>query len=167
MKISVPLQPMAQFSWTWTALGVLCLAAGVVLIFCWIRRHPPVPERRGEKPYRTELGRLSEVQTRYLLALDRLESEWRQTGEKDKREIHLRISGLVRDFVFESTGVETMHQTLSEIRRIDPERLGGSANLVRLEDVVRRCYGPEFAPRSRVETLVTFTKTRRMISRWN
>ena len=71
MKISVPLQPMAQFSWTWTALGVLCLAAGVVLIFCWIRRHPPVPERRGEKPYRTELGRLSEVQTRYLLALDR------------------------------------------------------------------------------------------------
>ena len=159
MKISVPLQPMAQFSWTWTALGVLCLAAGVVLIFCWIRR--------GEKPYRTELGRLSEVQTRYLLALDRLESEWRQTGEKDKREIHLRISGLVRDFVFESTGVETMHQTLSEIRRIDPERLGGSANLVRLEDVVRRCYGPEFAPRSRMETLVTFTKTRRMISRWN
>ena len=167
MKISVPLQPMAQFSWTWTALGVLCLAAGVVLIFCWIRRHPPVPERRGEKPYRTELGRLSEVQTRYLLALDRLESEWRQTGEKDKREIHLRISGLVRDFVFESTGVETMHQTLSEIRRIDPERLGGSANLVRLEAVVRRCYGPEFAPRSRMETLVTFTKTRRMISRWN
>lgn len=167
MKISVTLQPMAQFSWTWTALGVLCLAAGVVLIFCWIRRHPPVPERRGEKPYRTELGRLSEVQTRYLLALDRLESEWRQTGEKDKREIHLRISGLVRDFVFESTGVETMHQTLSEIRRIDPERLGGSANLVRLEDVVRRCYGPEFAPRSRMETLVTFTKTRRMISRWN
>ena len=167
MKISVPLQPMAQFSWTWTALGVLCLAAGVVLIFCWIRRHPPVPERRGEKPYRTELGRLSEVQTRYLLALDRLESEWRQTGEKDKREIHLRISGLVREFVFEATGVETMHQTLSEIRRIDPERLGGSANLVRLEDVVRRCYGPEFAPRSRMETLVTFTKTRRMISRWN
>ena len=167
---TVELQPPFSFWTGWLAAGLVLLVAAAVLWFVFWRRL----RDRLRDPAALQIRRPSEadmmrIRQQALAELTDLEKEYR-VGRVSVRETSQRLSGLVRGFVGDMTGIPVQEYTLSDIRRL---------RMPVLTALVQEYYVPEFADYdetsgldaggrgiSREMVLQSLFRTRKAIERW-
>jgi len=157
MESSVELQaPMAFLQiWAWLA-AILIIGAVFLQIFFRVRR-----ARAGQVPRKIRIRKppakmLPEIKERYLRELFDVE------GALGREEITVRqafqtLSAIIRNFVFEVTGIRVQNYTLYEIRQL---------NMPRLTKLIEEYYAPEFARSTRMKGFASIKRTRGVITRW-
>ncbi|MGN0326723.1 MAG: hypothetical protein ACI4DW_10440 [Lachnospiraceae bacterium] len=160
MDTSVKLQEMLSFSKLPIYITGGLLAAVILyfllryLIRCSKKRKAKAVEVK--RPVVVQNHTLTDPRQTYLALLDALEKEYQQ-GICDVRSTYQKMSEIIRDFVFEMTGIKVQNYTLSDIRQI---------KMPVLEELVEEYYSPEFAERSEGDVQAALDKTRNAIRHW-
>ena len=157
METTVELQaPMAFMQiWAWLA-AILIIGAVFLQIFFRIRR-----ARAGETPEKIRIKRpparmIPEIKERYLRELFVVERSLEER-QITVREAFQRLSAVIRNFVFEMTGIKVQNYTLYEIRQL---------NMPGLTRLIEEYYAPEFARTTRKNGFASINRTRGVIQRW-
>ncbi|MBQ7105181.1 MAG: hypothetical protein IJN90_04920 [Bacilli bacterium] len=74
------------------------------------------------------------------------------------RKAYQELSSLIRDFVFELTGLEVQTCTLKEIKKL---------NIPVLFELIKEYYDPEFSKISKGNITSSINKTKEVIGKWN
>lgn len=158
MKTSVTLQePFSYSLLPIVVLSVLVLSYGIYL-FC---SHAREKTKRKTVP-KTELTRasgteLALIKQKYLAELESI----RQAAYKEQittRETYQNMSGCIRQFVYEVTGIKVQNYTLFDIQQL---------HMPHLESLIAEFYHPEFAVISQGDSDAAYQKAKRVIELWN
>lgn len=151
---TVPLQDPFAFKALWWVLAGLLLLCGVAAFFL-AKRYRLAREKKAAQTPPPET--LAAIKNRYLDDLNALYTDYAETA-LDDRACYIALSGLVRGFVSETTGIDVETCTLQEISRM---------KLPQLTQLVSECYEPEFAERTApVNPAATVKRAAHIISRW-
>lgn len=160
MPVDDIIAPHAASLW-WTVSGLLALLAiggWIVAVLVATRRRPEkaAPAEptatfaEGDDPFATLRGT-------YLAKVEIAAVAF--SAEKiDVRELHLRLSMIVREFAGHRRGVDTTVMTLTEI-----EGLTGAGHLANL---IARYYQPSFSESSADSGIESIAGARTVISQW-
>lgn len=160
MPIDDLVGPQAFSPW-WAITGVLVialLAAWVIIVLVLTRHRPPAPQAQdpstvlspGADPFR-------DLRTTYLSQVDEASRAF-HAGEIDVRELHLRLSTIVRGFAGKRRGVDTTVMTLTDI-----ERLTGAGSLATL---IAYYYQPAFSEATTATGVESIDGARTVITTW-
>lgn len=153
MQTDVKLQPDFQYPWIWA--GLIIIAFGVILFLIFHKKkvkEPPVPV--VVPPTRDVYA----IQMEYIMKLDQLAREYQQKSIPN-RQMYFQISEIVRNFVFEMTGVSVQNYSLSEIAQL---------GLPMLTQLIEECYTPEFDQcEEKKDAMQTLYRTKEVIGTWN
>ena len=105
--------------------------------------------QRCEKRKITEIAKLAGIKERYLDTLGAIERDLRE-GKTEPRFAYQRMSGAIRGFVYEATGVKVQKYTLYEIKQL---------RMHRLTQLIEEYYVPEFAEWSQQDALASLHRT--------
>lgn len=147
MPVDDIVAPVAFSAW-WAILGlvlVTVVVAWLVTLFVITRRRPeeePLSTVPPPATYAAGSDPFVDLRVTYLARVDEVERAFR-AEEIDVRELHLRLSTIVREFAGLRRGVDTSVMTLTEL-----EHLTGAG---RLANLIARYYQPSFA-RTTTET---------------
>ena len=146
-----------EYSIIWLILGIIILLS----IFCcaiwyfFFKKKSPVESKniiKFEKPKNIE-----DIKTEYLKLIDEVEREC-QSNKVNYRNSYIRLSSIVRTFVYKATGIEVHKSTLSDIKAL---------NMPSLYNLIREFYTPEFAENTKSNILKAINDTRQVIKTWN
>ena len=158
MNTTVTLQDAFSYAlWPMIVLGTaLFTMLGLLLTLYLIRRFKhrkpkPVPVPIAPPPVAIDV-----LKTKYLNLLRKLDAQF-SDGSVDLRTAYQKISLIIRNFVFEATGIKVQNYTLEDIR---------AAKLTSLEGLVEEYYSPEFARMSEGDFRASMNKTRKVIEQW-
>ena len=157
--ITVELQD--NYSYLPFLLLLFVLIVGIILIVVWAGKGPKTEKKAvSETPTQMPVNprsRMMELKRKY----DRLLIQLADDSEKKviaDREAYQRLSRLVRDFVYEVTGVKVQNYTLQELQGM---------NMPKLTALIEECYVPEFALDNRQgDVSETIKKARKVIGEW-
>lgn len=156
MTFTVTADPSLQYLHRWLVPAVLAALVAFLCIRAYrrlLKQYPELRLRRGPvKPSGVEA-----LRRKYLAMVDDAQKQL-AAGKIDVREAYRKMSYIARAFVYEGTGIHVRELTLSEIETL---------NLPALENLVRTCYPPEFAPRTAESARKGFQATRKVIELWN
>ncbi len=156
MQITVELQD--AFSYLPLLLFILAGIAGVLLILLWPKKKTATtPKPLPIKPEPLPPQNLASLKHKYDSLLVEL-FEKRSKNKLSDRKAFQELSKIVRDFVFEATGIRVQNYTLSEIK---------AANLPRLYELIAECYVPEFAMKNNSNVYEAINKARKVVGEWN
>ena len=158
MNTTVNMQDAFSYAkWPMIVLvSALALMFGFLLVQFIVRKlkhRKPKPAPVVVKP---EPVRIDVLKSKYLAELSRLEALF-SNGGIGLREAYQSISSLIRNFVFEATGIKVQNYTLDEIKL---------TRMPNLEALVAEYYSPEFARMSEGDFLDSMRKTRQVIEQW-
>lgn len=161
MPTTVELQKMFKYSLTpiaLTALALLLLTLlFILLIVLNIMRNKKAGRKNTIKSLLWVKPDMDKLKQEYLARLMKIEMEFDADTTKI-RPAYEKMSKLVRDFVYKSTGIEVLKYTLSEIRKTDLDELA---------DLIEEFYAPEFDKISVGDVKASIENTRRVITKWN
>jgi hypothetical protein len=156
--ITVKLQD--NYSYLPFLLLLFAVITGVILLVVWASKGPKAEKKAVKNPVQPPVNprsRMMELKRKY----DRLLIQLADESEKElisERETYQRLSRLVRDFVYEMTGVKVQNYTLQELREM---------NMPKLTALIEECYVPEFAlDNCRGDVKETIKKARKVIGEW-
>lgn len=157
--ITVELQD--NYSYLPFLLLLFALIVGIILIVVWAAKGPKTEKKAvSETPAQMPVNPRSrgmELKRKY----DRLLVQLADDSEKkviEDREAYQRLSRLVRDFVYEVTGVKVQNYTLQELQGM---------NMPKLTALIEECYVPEFAlDNCQGDVSETIKKARKVIGEW-
>lgn len=160
MPIDDLVGPQAFSPW-WAIVGVLLIAlvaAWLIVVLVLTRHRPPAPQAAdpsfalspGADPFR-------DLRTTYLAQVDEASRAF-HAGEIDVRELHLRLSTIVRGFAGRRRGVDTTVMTLTEI-----ESLTGAGSLASL---IAYYYQPAFSEATTATGVESVEGARTVITTW-
>jgi len=158
MPITVELQDMFRYSFIPVAIAVvLAVAIGVAGLIYFVKHKKEKPVKQVVKPQPVPKP-VNEVQIRdkYCSLIDELEITYKN-GQMSNRKAYQKLSELLRQFVFELTGVKVHNFTLEEIKRV---------NMPNLTRIIDECYAPEFSVDKKGNIDDTIKKTRMVIEEW-
>ena len=157
MKVSVDLQEPISYMSLWmviaVALVLIIIAAQIIfrVQFKGRLRKPKKPKIK-----KVPLKTLEEIKSKYIKVLYNIEISARNS-QTSVRESYQRVSGCIRDFVFEATGIPVDKYSLSEIRKL---------KMPILTQLVTEYYEPEFARETYSDIFSSIFKTRRVLESW-
>ena len=158
MPITVELQDMFRYSWIPVAIAVIVVVVvGVAGLVYFIKHKKEKPVEQVAKPQPAPKP-VNEVQIRdkYCSLIDELEVTYKN-GYISNRKAYQQVSEILRQFVFELTGVKVHNFTLEEIKRV---------NMPNLTQIIDECYAPEFSVDKEGNIDDTIKKTRMVIREW-
>ena len=155
MQITVELQD--YFSYLPLLLFLLAGIVGVLLIILWPQKQKKPEAKPLPKPQPLPPQNLASLKQKYDALLTGL-SEKRSANQLNDRKAFQALSKIVRDFVFEATGIKVQNYTLSEIK---------AANLPQLYELIAECYVPEFAMKNNSNVHEAIDKARKVVREWN
>lgn len=156
MQITVELQD--YFSYLPLLLFILAGIAGVLLIILWPKKKKEANTKPVVlKPQPLPPQNLASLKHKYDGLLVGL-FEKRSASKLSDRRAFQELSKIVRDFVFEATGIKVQNYTLSEIK---------AANLPKLYELIAECYVPEFAMKNNSNVYEAINKARKVVGEWN
>jgi len=145
-----------EYSIMWLILGIIILLS----IFCcaiwyFFFKKKTVLERNNvikfEKPKNIE-----NLKIEYLKLIDEVEKGY-QSGNVNYRNSYIRLSSIVRTFVYKVTGIEVHKSTLSELKVL---------NMPNLYNLIREFYTPEFAEKAANNLQKAISDSRQVIQTW-
>lgn len=157
--ITVELQD--NYSYLPLLLLLFAVITGVILLVVWAGKGPKTEKKTVAKtqvqaPVNLR-SRMMELKRKYDRLLIQLADESEKNVISD-RETYQRLSRLVRDFVYETTGVKVQNYTLQELRGM---------NMPKLTALIEECYVPEFAlDNCQGDAAETIKKARKVIGEW-
>ena len=158
MPITVELQDMFRYSVIPVAIAViLVVAIGVAGLIYFMKHKKAKPVKQVAKPQPVQKP-VNEVKIRdkYCGLIDELEVAYKN-GQMSNRKAYQKLSELLRQFVYELTGVKVHNFTLAEIKRV---------NMPSLTRIIDECYAPEFSVDKEGNIDETIKKTRMVIKEW-
>ncbi len=153
MQITVELQEL--FSYLPVALFIVAGLIGVLIIFLWPKKKAKT--KKIPKPKKRTRQSIPVLKDKYTRLLTDLEKN-RLDNKITDRQAFQTSSKIVRDFVYEATGIQVQNYTLSEIQ---------AANLPKLYELIAQCYVPEFAAEANANIYELINKARKVIGEWN
>ncbi len=156
MKYSIFLQDPFELAAYWMYIGIGILLAAAALWYA-LRSGLAGRIRRGLKGAAAfRLNRESSLKNRHIANIRKIEGEFRK-GRIDSREAHQRMSGEVRRFAQDATGLPMTHLVYSELRSMSyPEMTG----------LIREMYEPEFAWQTETDPADMARKCEELIRKW-
>ena len=150
--------PPAQYSAIWNVIAIAIVVGAILLIVVIIRltRTPPATPEATDLQWMPAVDR-DEVRSRYLAMIDAAQSEYRER-RMPARQLHQRMSSLVREFAFDIDGVRARTMTLTDLRATRNDSLG---------DVIARLYPGEFAAVDRGNPEESVELARRVVRSWD
>ena len=159
MVTSVELQdPMKYYLfWLILAIAFVVLLIGSQILFRVLLKDQ-LRRKKERKPKIKKVSKkpLPVLKWEYLQKMDFLERNI-HSGSYDKRRSYQELSGIIRDFVHDVTGIKVQNYSLREIRRL------GMPGLIAL---VQEYYEPEFARQSMADIRGSVFRTRKAIELW-
>lgn len=150
--------PPVQYLPLWGIIGcALLLAVAAWYVFLFVStRASRVPERFSEWVDLATVRTTESVRTHYLQLIDETRIA-HASGTVDSREAHHRLSLLVRSYVTEREGRQTMQMTLNDLR---------STPFLSLTRAVEKLYPGSFGAGERGSVDEAVTEARRLVSTW-
>ena len=152
-----------DFSVWWTITGIaltVAVAAWLVFVFVHTRHRPTegvLPPAPPPSAYAAGGDPFVDLRLRYLAQVDEADRAF-TAHEIDVRELHLRLSAIVREFAGLRRGVDTTVMTLTDI-----EHLAGAG---RLANLIAGYYQPAFSKDSPDSGAQSVDGARTVISSW-
>lgn len=145
--------------WAITGAAVIALLAAWVVVVLVLTRHRPVDQTGGKPEVTFSPGAdpFRDLRALYLGQVDEASRAF-HAQEIDVRELHLRLSGIVRGFAGRRRGVDTTVMTLTDI-----ENLTGAGTLANL---IAYYYQPAFSETTTVTGVESVEGARTVISTW-
>lgn len=162
MPIDDIVAPVDVSVW-WTVLGIAliaAIAAWLVFVFVHTRHRPTeaaLPPTPPPAAYAAGGDPFVDLRLRYLTQVDEADRAF-QAQEIDVRELHLRLSSIVREFAGLRRGVDTSVMTLTDI-----EHLTGAG---RLANLIAGYYQPAFSKFTVESGVESLDGARLVISSW-
>lgn len=159
MPITVEFQDMFMYSVIPAALAVLVATVVGVAGFIYFKKRKnvkPKEQVKQEQPVTKPVVNEVQIRDRYCQMVNELEAAFK-SGELSNRTAYQKLSEILRQFVFELTGVKVHNFTLEEIKRV---------NMPNLTRIIDECYAPEFSVDSEGDIYNTIQKTRMVIKEW-
>ncbi|PFG34998.1 hypothetical protein [Sanguibacter antarcticus] len=162
MPIDDIVDPVAFSAWwAWTGVALLvAVTVWLVVLFVVTRRRsdedqvreplPPATYAAGSDPF-------VDVRVLCLTKIDEVERAF-YAEEIDVRELHLRLSTIVREFAGRRRGIDTSVMTLTDL-----EHLTGAG---RLANLIARYYQPAFARTTQETGVEGLDGARTVVSSW-
>ena len=152
-----------DFSVVWTLVAIaliVAIAAWLAFVFIHTRHRPTegaLPPAPPPAAYAAGGDPFVDLRLRYLAQVDEADRAF-QAHEIDVRELHLRLSAIVREFAGLRRGVDTSVMTLTDI-----EHLTGAG---RLANLIAAYYHPSFSQHSDGSGAESLDGARTVISSW-
>ena len=154
--------PLGFSAW-WIVTGIVlivAIAAWLVFVFVHTRHRPTASASTTAPPpatYAAGGDPFVDLRLKYLAQVDEADRAF-QAHEIDVRELHLRLSAIVREFAGLRRGVDTTVMTLTDI-----EHLAGAG---RLANLIAAYYQPAFSRVSADSGAQSLDGARTVISSW-
>ena len=152
-----------DFSVWWTVTGIaliVAIAAWLVFVFVHTRHRPTEAAQEPTPPpsaYAAGGDPFVDLRLKYLAQVDEADRAF-NAQEIDVRELHLRLSAIVREFAGLRRGVDTTVMTLTDI-----EHLTGAG---RLANLIAGYYHPAFSKCTADSGVESLDGARTVISSW-
>lgn len=161
MDTSVKLQDM--FSFSLVPIYIVAGLIGAIILYFIIdfivRKIKSRPKKEVTKKQEIVVKKpvnVSASKEKYIEKLVILENEY-NNGTCDVRNAYQQMSAIIRDFVFDVTGIKVQNYTLLDIKGL---------NMPVLEELIEEYYSPEFEEQSEGNVKVSLDKTKAAIERW-
>lgn len=155
METTVKMQEAFSYN-VWPIVGIfatILIVIGILLLSKFLKKQKSKPSVVKQVSQPVDIYGLKH---KYLSKLDMIEANLVE-GKLDVRGAYQQMSGAVRDFVYEVTGIKVVNYTLMEITQL---------NMPMLEELMRDYYAPEFAFETVEDGHEAIMKTKRAIERW-
>ncbi len=159
MVTSVDLQEPMKYYLVWIILAILVIVLAITAqIVFRILLKDQLHKKKNKKPKVKKASKkpLPVLKWEYLQKLDYLERGI-MAGSMSKRVSYQQVSGLIRDFVYDATGIKVQNYSLREIRKV---------GIPGLTALVQEYYEPEFARQSMADIRGSLFRTRKAIELW-
>ena len=154
MQVETELSDMFSYSFLPIIIFIIVLL-GLIIIFKLYKPHK-AKEKVVLKPNTLSHNDTFNIKKKYLLQLDNLVKEVNDNSI-NVRKAYQKLSKLIRNYIFETTGIKVQNYTLSEIEKV---------NMPSLYELVKEFYNPEFSISSSGNILESISKTRVVIEKW-
>lgn len=157
MRTNVGVQnPTSYAIWPMILMGVIIVGIILGLIIHYLVKKFKKPKKPKPVVVKPPVVNVTSLKSKYIKMLDDLSNDFVQ--EKVTLRIGFqRMSSIIRNFVFEATGIKVQNYTLDEIRSI---------GLPKLDELVTEYYNPEFAKMSEGDFVESMLKTKKVIEQW-
>ena len=152
MQVASDLRPMFSYS-LWPI--IICIIIIIVLII--LIKLKAFKRKKKELPIIVKKANIYEIKNKYLKLIDNLEEDV-NNNKINNRLAYQKLSSLIRNYIYEATGLKVQNYTLKDIEAI---------NMPVLYELVSEYYDPEFSVISKGNILNSITKTRKVIEKWN
>ena len=154
MQVETELSDMFSYSFLPIIIFIIVLL-GLIIIFKLYKPHK-AKEKVVLKTNTLSYNDTLNIKKKYLLQLDNLVKEVNDNSI-NVRKAYQKLSKLIRNYIFETTGIKVQNYTLSEIEKV---------NMPSLYELVKEFYNPEFSISSSGNILESISKTRVVIEKW-
>ncbi len=152
MPTSLDLQDMFSYSFLPLIIFIIILIVILSIVLIILNRKPkPVQQITIVRP-----PNINDIKNKYLQEINNLLIAVNE-NKISLRLAYQKLSKLIRNFVYEVTGIKVQNCTLSDIKTL---------NLPILSTLVEEYYHPEFAKDSKGDIISSITKTREVVARW-
>lgn len=155
MQTSIKLQNMFSYSIVYVLIILLCLLVLLlILTLCYLNH------KNSQSPKNIVIvkpNNINEIKNKYLIEIDNL-LKCINGNKITNRKAYQNLSKLIRNFIFEVTGIKVQNYTLIDIKSI---------NMPVLYTLVEEYYHPEFAKESKGDIISSINKTREVILKWH
>ena len=151
--------PPVQYLPWWGIIGfVLLLVVAGWYVFLFVStRAGRVPTRPAEDHLADPLRTAETVRMEYLELIDRTRRE-HASGRVDSREAHHQLSQILRSYVAEREGQQTMQMTLKDLR---------GTRFTPLAQAVEKLYPGAFGVRAGVSVDRAVDEAKRLVTTWH
>lgn len=159
MVTSVDLQDPMSYYLFWLILALVAVAVVIfVQVFFRIYLKDILRKKKNRKPKIKKVSKkpLPVLKWEYLQKMEYLERRV-FSGGVSMRGGYQDLSGLIRDFVHDATGIKVQNYSLREIQKV---------GIPGLTALVQEYYEPEFARQSMADIRASMFRTRKAIELW-
>lgn len=153
MQSDVKLQE--PFSYSSLGVYLLILLIVILLVFIIIKIVKKVKKNKPEVPIIKNKD-INAVKNNYLNEINILEEKVKN-NKINKRKAYNDLSCIIRKFIFDSTSIDVMKYSLSEIKTLKIDSLSA---------LVEEYYVPEFSKEGEGDILSSINKTKEVIIKW-
>ena len=158
MKTSVELQEPISYMSIWLIIAIVLLVLVILAqIFFRLLFKGRLKRPKKLKVVKPKPKTLLEIKNKYFNKLYVIEQDV-HGGRITVREGYQRISGCIRDFVFEATRIPVDKYSLAEIKKV---------GMPALTQLVTEYYEPEFARETFSDIYQSINKTRKVLQLWH
>lgn len=152
MNINTPLQDPINYN---PLLRIILMVLIILLTLFLIGRYLYI-KKYGKIIKLLKKGNLKNIKDTYISKINELQTNY-NNKQSDIRKTSLKLSFLIRQFVFSVTDIQVLNYVLDDVKKI---------NIPELYELMVKLYSPEFSKFSDEDINNVFEKSKNIIINW-